>query len=90
MSHRYLVGLVAVDQFVDWRGFSDIEQHRFCRTCRPRAHVAEVAGQRALALAAAVHAHPRRHALGTRVQQAGNVCWVSKRAWLFVPLLRLI
>lgn len=90
ITYRYLVGVVAVDQIVDWRGFRDVEQHRLCRTCRPRAHVAEVTGQRALALTAAVHAHPCRHALGTRVQQAGNVCWVSERAWFFVPLLRLV
>lgn len=52
--------------------------------------MAEVAGQRALALAAAVHAHPRRHALGTRVQQAGDVGRVGERARLLVTLLRLV
>ena len=86
----HLVSLVIGDELVDGRGLGDVEQDRLSGTCGPRAHVAEVAGQRALALAAAVHAHPRRHALGTRVQQAGNVGRVGERAGLLVALLRLI
>lgn len=86
----HLIGLVVGHQLVDGRGLCDAQKHRF-RLLPPLrcsgAHVAEVAGARALALAAAFHAHAGCHALGARVQQAGDVGWVGQRPGLLVPLL---
>lgn len=89
----HLVGLVVGHQFVDGRGLGDLQEHGL-RLLPPLgrsgAHVAQVAGARALALAGAFHAHPRRHALGTSVQQTGDVGRVGQGPGLFVPLLRLL
>lgn len=89
-THTHLVGLVVGHQFVDGRRLGDLQQHRLRLlppAGRPRAHVAQVAGARALALAGTFHTHAGRHALGSRVQQTGNVCWVGQRPRLFVALL---
>lgn len=89
----HLIGLVVRHQLVDGRGLCDPQEHGF-RLLPPLrrsgAHVAEVAGARALALAGAFHADPGRHALGASVQQTGDVCRVGQSPGLFVPLLRLL
>lgn len=86
----HLVGLVIGHQLVDGRGLGDLKQDGLGllpALRRPRTHVTQVAGARALALTGAVHAHAGRHALGARVQQAGDVGRVGERPRLFVALL---
>lgn len=89
----HLIGLVIGHQLVDGCGFRDPQEHGF-RLLPPLrssgAHVAEVAGAWALAMAGAFHADPGRHALGTGVQQTGDVGRVGQSPGLFVPLLRLL
>lgn len=86
----HLVGLIVGHQFIDGCGLGDLQQDRLGLLpplrCS-RAHVTEVAGPRALALAGAVHTDAGSHALCTRVQQTGNVCGVGQRPRLLVALL---
>lgn len=75
-----LVGLIVGHQFIDGCGLGDLQQDRLGLLPplrRPRAHVAEVTGTGALALAGAVHADAGCHALRTGVQQTGDVCRVG-------------
>ena len=86
----HLVGLVVGHQFEDGRSLGDLQQDGFGLLpplAHPRAHVAEVTGAWALALAVAVHTHAGRHALRTRVQQTGDVRRVGQRPGLLVTLL---
>lgn len=86
----HLVGLVVGHQLVDGRGLGDLQQdglRLLPALRRPRAHVTQVTGARALALTGAVHAHAGRHAFGARVQQAGDVGRVGERPRLLVALL---
>lgn len=66
----HLIGLIVGHQFIDGSSLGDLQQDGLGLLpplCRPRAHVAEVTGARALALAGAVHADAGCHALCTRV-----------------------
>lgn len=71
-----LVGLVVGHQLVDGGGLGDLQQdglRLLPALRRPGAHVTQVTGAGALALTGAVHADAGCHALGPRVQQAGDV-----------------
>lgn len=85
----HLIGLVVGDQLINRSSFGDLQENGLGllpALCHSRAHVAEVAGAGALALAAAIHPDACRHALGARVQEAGDVSRVGQRPGLLVAL----